>query len=97
MVTRETPPISDKEKISLAEEDSTQISNDLDALPEPGSPERILAERRLVRLLDLRVLPTVFLIYIMNYIDVGSPQITIPRPKHPHVDSNSGMVLQLRG
>ncbi|KAL0574877.1 hypothetical protein V5O48_007089 [Marasmius crinis-equi] len=40
-----------------------------DALPEPGSPERIAAERRLVRKLDMRVLPTIIVIYIMNYID----------------------------
>ncbi|KAJ7784442.1 MFS general substrate transporter [Mycena metata] len=38
-------------------------------LPEIGSPERLAAERRLVRTLDTRLLPTVFLIFIMNYID----------------------------
>ncbi|KAK1216926.1 hypothetical protein PQX77_020438 [Marasmius sp. AFHP31] len=41
-----------------------------DALPEPGTPERIAAERKLVRKLDMRVLPTIIVIYIMNYIDV---------------------------
>ncbi|KAJ7643675.1 MFS general substrate transporter [Roridomyces roridus] len=41
----------------------------LEPLPEIGTPERILAERRLVRKLDFRLLPTIFLIYIMNYID----------------------------
>ncbi|KAL0570800.1 hypothetical protein V5O48_011157 [Marasmius crinis-equi] len=40
-----------------------------DPLPEPGTPERIAAERLLVRKLDRRVLPTIILIYIMNYID----------------------------
>ncbi|KAJ7261884.1 major facilitator superfamily domain-containing protein [Mycena rebaudengoi] len=40
-----------------------------DALPEVGSPERLLAEKRLVRKLDIRLLPTIFVIYIMNYID----------------------------
>jgi proteasome assembly chaperone (PAC2) family protein len=44
----------------------------LDALPEVGSPERLLAEKKLVRKLDSRLLPTIFLIYIMNYIDVRS-------------------------
>lgn len=35
------------------------------------SPEdRTRAEKRLVRLLDMRMLPTVILIYLMNYIDV---------------------------
>ncbi|KAF7348198.1 Tartrate transporter [Mycena sanguinolenta] len=42
---------------------------ELDALPEIGTPERILAEKKLVRKLDTRLLPTIFLIYIMNYID----------------------------
>ncbi|KAJ7134733.1 MFS transporter [Mycena epipterygia] len=42
---------------------------DLDALPEIGSPERVAAERKLVRKLDTRLLPTIFLIFIMNYID----------------------------
>ncbi|KAJ8079920.1 hypothetical protein PM082_016745 [Marasmius tenuissimus] len=40
-----------------------------DSLPEPGTPERIAAERKLVRKLDRRVLPTIIVIYIMNYID----------------------------
>ncbi|KAJ7160184.1 MFS general substrate transporter [Mycena filopes] len=38
-------------------------------LPEIGTPERILAEKQLVRRLDFRLLPTIILIYIMNYID----------------------------
>ena len=33
---------------------------------------RPAAERRLVRILDMRLLPTIILIYIMNYIDVSS-------------------------
>ncbi|KAJ7712151.1 MFS general substrate transporter [Mycena metata] len=41
----------------------------LDPLPEIGSPERILAEKKLVRKLDSRLLPTIVLIFIMNYID----------------------------
>lgn len=32
---------------------------------------RSLAERQLVRKLDMRLLPTIFLIYIVNYIDVS--------------------------
>uniref|UniRef100_A0A8H8CPL8 Major facilitator superfamily (MFS) profile domain-containing protein n=1 Tax=Psilocybe cubensis TaxID=181762 RepID=A0A8H8CPL8_PSICU len=39
------------------------------ALPKVGSPERISAERALVRKLDMRLLPTIFVIFIMNYID----------------------------
>ena len=38
------------------------------------APEnRAMAEKRLVRLLDMRLLPTVILIYLMNYIDVWFP------------------------
>ena len=33
---------------------------------------RVAAERRLVRKLDIRLLPTIILIYIMNYIDVST-------------------------
>ena len=32
---------------------------------------RMLAERKLVRILDIRLLPTIFLIFILNYIDVS--------------------------
>ena len=33
---------------------------------------RVRAERRLVRTLDMRLLPTIIVIFIMNYIDVSS-------------------------
>lgn len=69
-----------KAKVSLEElpRDSDRDTNegvgkDVDVvkgLPPPGSQERIAAEKRLVRKLDMRVLPTIFVIYIMNYIDV---------------------------
>ncbi|KAF8887156.1 major facilitator superfamily domain-containing protein [Infundibulicybe gibba] len=55
-----------KGKVSLEE---NVVPADPDALPLPGSQERIIAERKLVRKLDMRVLPTIFLIFIMNYID----------------------------
>jgi hypothetical protein len=48
----------------------SQSEGSLLPLPEPGTPERIVAERRLVRKLDTRLLPTIIIIYIMNYIDV---------------------------
>ncbi|KAJ7578187.1 major facilitator superfamily domain-containing protein [Mycena floridula] len=38
-------------------------------IPEAGTEERRLAERKLVRKLDTRLLPTIILIYILNYID----------------------------
>jgi len=47
-------------------------SQDEEGLPAPGSQQRLLAERRLVRKLDMRLIPTIFIIYIMNYIDVSS-------------------------
>ncbi|KAJ7643658.1 major facilitator superfamily domain-containing protein [Roridomyces roridus] len=37
--------------------------------PEIGTPERVLAERKLVRKLDCRLMPAAFLIFIMNYVD----------------------------
>ena len=33
---------------------------------------RVQAEKHLVRLLDMRLLPTIVLIFIMNYIDVSA-------------------------
>jgi hypothetical protein len=57
-------------------EDTAQRKRDLsvddEELPEPGSVERIAAERRLVRKLDFRLMPMLFLIFIMNYIDVST-------------------------
>ena len=35
--------------------------------------KRASAERRLVKKLDYRLLPTIVVIYIMNYIDVRQP------------------------
>ncbi|KAJ7133534.1 MFS general substrate transporter [Mycena epipterygia] len=63
---------NEKADFSVVEEQhkaEADRSNTVDALPEIGTPERILAERALVRKLDFRLLPTIFLIYIMNYID----------------------------
>ena len=37
---------------------------------------RPTAERRLVWTLDTRLLPTIIVIFIMNYIDVSSPALT---------------------
>ncbi|KAG6900143.1 hypothetical protein C0993_002292 [Termitomyces sp. T159_Od127] len=80
MTTSLVPQISlDKEKESITIEVENKRANDVDAdaldLPEPGTPERLEAERKLVRKLDSRLLPTVFIIYIMNYIDVASAEL----------------------
>jgi hypothetical protein len=47
----------------------------------PGTSNRAReqAEKRLLRKLDTRVLPTVVLIYIMNYIDVRCTVEVSPR------------------
>ncbi|KAG5732000.1 hypothetical protein E4T56_gene18263 [Termitomyces sp. T112] len=71
MTTRLSPkPDTKKESIIVDVEENTRAS-DLDnlGLPVSGTPERLKAERKLVRKLDSRLLPTVFVIFIMNYID----------------------------
>ncbi|KAJ7105077.1 major facilitator superfamily domain-containing protein [Mycena crocata] len=68
------PPMSkenEKTDVSIVENkaEADVSRSSVDPIPEIGTPERILAERKLVRKLDTRLLPTIFLIYIMNYID----------------------------
>ncbi|KAJ7819338.1 major facilitator superfamily domain-containing protein [Mycena olivaceomarginata] len=53
----------------LMSRSNTKENAKFDALPEIGSVERLAAERKLLRKLDMRLLPTIFLIFIMNYID----------------------------
>jgi hypothetical protein len=69
--------MSDKEKrsedIAIEDVNNASMSDGLERLPESGSQERTLAEKKLVRKLDMRLLPTIFLIFIMNYIDVRFP------------------------
>ncbi|KAJ3771621.1 hypothetical protein FB446DRAFT_644899 [Lentinula raphanica] len=68
---------------------------DEDPLPPEGSEERILAERKLVRKLDTRVLPTIVLIFIMNYIDRNA--VTTARLKGLEQDLHlSGHSLDLQ-
>ena len=58
---------------ALAGDIFTEKSNQddkLEGLPAPCSQGRLLAERRLVRKLDVRFIPMIF-IFIMNYIDVS--------------------------
>ena len=54
----------------LMKKTDTPSQND-EALPVSGSKERLLAERRLVRKLDMRLISTMFIIFIMNFIDVS--------------------------
>ena len=46
----------------------TSVSSDSELLSVDARPA---AERRLVRQLDLRLMPTIIVIFIMNYIDVS--------------------------
>ncbi|KAG5634251.1 hypothetical protein H0H81_002694 [Sphagnurus paluster] len=55
-------------------------------LPACGTEERQEAERRLVRKLDSRVLPTIVVIFIMNYIDRNG--VTTARLKGLQEDLN---------
>jgi len=55
---------------SVLEDAETIPSPSSQKLPESGTHERMLAERELLRKLDMRLLPTIFVIFIMNYIDV---------------------------
>ncbi|KAE9407361.1 MFS general substrate transporter [Gymnopus androsaceus JB14] len=64
-----TPPSNDKAEIVMEEQANSTALAEEDPLPLEGTPERLLAERKLVRRLDTRVMPTIILIYIMNYID----------------------------
>ncbi|KNZ72033.1 hypothetical protein J132_05082 [Termitomyces sp. J132] len=81
MTTRLSPkPDTKKESIIVDVEENTRAS-DLDnlGLPVSGTPERLKAERKLVRKLDSRLLPTVFVIFIMNYIDVEHAHLSKQR------------------
>ena len=75
---RHAPSGSSDEKYDIKVEhveskvSSTEVVNVVDDDGElllPGRRER--AEKMLVRKLDFRLLPTIILIFILNYIDVG--------------------------
>ncbi|KAJ6585110.1 major facilitator superfamily domain-containing protein [Mycena capillaripes] len=61
--------IAEEKADTSIEHNETPAADLVDALPEKGSAERLAAERKLVRKLDTRLLPTIFLVFIMNYID----------------------------
>ncbi|KAF9527382.1 major facilitator superfamily domain-containing protein [Crepidotus variabilis] len=63
MEKEETNTLSEKEATSLTSNEP------LSKLPAFGSPERAAAEKSLRRKLDLRLMPTLFFIIILNYID----------------------------
>ena len=63
--------MSEKEVAGDILTEKSNHDDDSEGLPAPGSQGRLLAERRVVRKLDVRLIPTIFLIFIMNYIDVS--------------------------
>jgi hypothetical protein len=42
-----------------------------------SSEDQAIKEKRLLRKLDMRLLPTIALIYILNYIDVGPSSVIL--------------------
>ena len=69
MVEEKESPADDY--IEKDKETGSHDSNDDGVLLEDD--KRASAERRLVKKLDHRLLPTIVVIYIMNYIDVRQP------------------------
>jgi hypothetical protein len=67
IVIEEIQQNSDKGTIEIVEHEGSALAD----IPALGTQERALAEKKLVRKLDSRLLPTIFVIYIMNYIDVS--------------------------
>ena len=60
---------------SVEHVERTETSDALDDMKDGellAADVRPAAERSLVRRMDMRLLPTIVLIFIMNYIDVGS-------------------------
>ena len=97
--------MSEKEKgwpyvVGDGNSNELHTQDDLEILPESGSQERAAAEHRLVRKLDTRLLPTIFLIFILNYIDVcslGFDYWLISMQLLTPPSANSVMVLRLHG
>ena len=72
-----TANMSEKEKgcpyvVGDGNSNELHTQDDHEKFPESGSQERAVAEHRLVRKLDTRLLPTIFLIFILNHVDVCS-------------------------
>ena len=97
--------MSEKEKgwpYVVGNRDSNKLhtQDDAEKLPESGLQERVAAEHRLVRKLDIRLLPTIFLINILNHIDVCSLRFDYWLTSMQLLitpSANSVIVLRLRG
>ena len=97
--------MSEKEKIRpcvVDDESSNELhmQDDPENLPASGSQERAMAEHRLVRKMDTRLLPTLILIYILNVVDVCSMNfgglLTLVQLLM-FLFENSGLVSRLHG
>ena len=68
--------LDEKEKVSIEQRSPAESLDAHDDDSELLAPEvRQVAERHLVRVLDSRLMPTIIIIFLMNYIDV-SPAVT---------------------
>lgn len=64
--------LDEKEKVSIEQRSPAASLDSPDDDSELLAPEvRQAAERHLVRVLDSRLMPTIIIIFLMNYIDVG--------------------------
>ncbi len=65
----QTEAISIEEKVIVGPSPDLRVDEDDGSLLIPS--RRVQAEKRLVRMLDLRLLPAIILVFITNYIDVS--------------------------
>ena len=73
--------LEEKKEVEVEQISQRQASSD--NLPDGellASDVRPAAERRLVRMLDMRLLPTIIIIFIMNYIDVSNATFAFQGP-----------------
>ena len=73
--------LDEKEKVSIEQRSPAESLDAHDDDSELLAPEvRQVAERHLVRVLDSRLMPTIIVIFLMNYIDVSlcKPQDKLP-------------------
>lgn len=78
---KESVPVkSEVDHGGMFDSDSAAACHGVRPLPKSGTIQRSLEEQDLVRKLDRRVLPTIFVVFVMNFMDVGfSPSAVNPR------------------
>lgn len=73
MSTNDPDHLEVREKNAALVEEQSQSDSNIEGDNELLAPGvRASAERKLVRKLDIRLMPTIIVIFIMNYIDVGN-------------------------